>query len=225
MRFKLLVAGCFLWFCTTAFSQQFGTILVSDYDDVTASVEDVSVFLGDELLGKTNHLGQFDLPRKVKGTLTLSRTGYQSQEVRFKSKKDVSLDVYLQVVQQQYDQKRFDAEKLIYATCVPENVETLYPANKQDETMTAAVNTYFESYMRYPKRAIANKEQGTVRAMVLIEADGTISCIQLINRISFELDQEAYRLLSMMPDWIPARKNGSAVSSSYEISVPFVLPK
>lgn len=222
---KLFVVGCFLWLHVAGFSQQFGTILVTDYDDVTVSVEGVSVYLGDELLGTTDHLGSFHLPRKVKGNLTLSRTGYQPQEIRFKSKKDASLDVYLQIVQQQYDERRAVAEKLIYATCVPEDVATAYPSNKQDEVMTAAMNEYFESYMRYPKRALANKEQGTVQAQLLIEADGTVSCVQLLNRVSFELDKEAFRLLTMMPAWNPARKNGSPVASSYLISVPFSLPK
>ncbi len=222
---KLFVIGCFLWLHIAGFSQQFGTILVTDYDDVTASVEGVSVYLNDELLGTTDHLGSFHLPRKVKGKLTLSRTGYQSQEIRFKSKKDASLDVYLQVVQQQYDANRAEAEKLIYATCVPEDVATTYPQNKQDEVMTTKMNEYFESYMRYPKRALANKEQGTVQAQLLIEDDGTISCVQLVNRVSFELDKEAFRLLSMMPTWTPARKNGSPVASSYIVSITFSLPK
>ena len=222
---KLFVIGCFFWLHVAGFSQQFGTILVSDFDDATISVENVSVYLGNELLGATDYLGHFHLPRKVKGTLTLSRTGYLSQEVRFKSKADASLDVYLQVVQQQYDERRAEAEKLIYATCVPEDVAATYPSNKQDEVMTAAMTQYFESYMRYPKRALANKEQGTVEAQLLIEADGTISCVQLLNRVSFELDKEAYRLLSMMPAWAPARKAGVPVASSYIISVPFRLPK
>ncbi|ASS47298.1 MAG: hypothetical protein A3D31_15755 [Candidatus Fluviicola riflensis] len=225
MMRKLFIIGCFLWLYSIGFSQQFGTILVTDYDDVTASVEGVSVYLGDELLGTTDHLGSFHLPRKVKGKLTLSRTGYQSQEVRFKSRKDASIDVYLQIVQQLYDQQRAETEKLIYATCAPEDVAATYPQNKQDEVMTTAMNDYFESYMRYPKRAVANKEQGTVQALLLIEADGTISCVQLVKRVSFELDKEAFRLLTMMPSWNPARQNGTPIASSYLINLPFSLPK
>jgi hypothetical protein len=222
---KLLVTGCFFWLNVVVFSQQFGTILVTDYDDVTLSLEGVSVYLGDELLGTTDYLGSFHLPRKVKGKLTLSRTGYQSKEIKFKSKKEASMDVYLQVVQQQYDLHRAETEKVIYATCIPEDAATAYRSNKQDEVMTAEMNEYFESYMRYPNRALANKEHGTVQAQLLIEADGTISCIQLLNRVSFELDKEAYRLLTMMPSWKPARENGTPVASSYVISIPFNLPK
>ncbi|MDH4473506.1 MAG: energy transducer TonB [Fluviicola sp.] len=222
---KLLVTGCFFWLNAVVFSQQYGTILIIDYDDVTASVEGVSVYFGDELLGTTNYLGSFHLPRKVRGKLTLSRTGYQSKEIKFKSKKETSTEVHLQIVQQQYDLQRAATEKVIYATCIPENVATAYPTNKQDEVMTANMNEYFESYMRYPNRALANKEQGIVQAQLLIEADGTISCVQLLNRVSFELDKEAYRLLTMMPSWNPARKNGTPVTSSYIISIPFSLPK
>ena len=222
---KLFVTGCFFWLNVVVFSQQFGTILVTDYDDVTLSVEGVSVYLGDELLGTTDYLGSFHLPRKVKGKLTLSRTGYLPKEIKFKSKKEASLDVYLQMVQQQYDLQRAATEKVIYATCVPEDVATAYPVNKQDDAMATVMNEYFESYMRYPKRALANKEQGIVQAQLLIEADGTISCVQLLNRVSFELDKEAFRLLTMMPSWNPARKNGSPVASSYIINVPFSLPK
>jgi TonB family protein len=222
---KLLVTGCFFWLNVVVFSQQYGTILVTDYDDVTLSVEGVSVYLGEELLGTTDYLGSFNLPRKVKGKLTLSRTGYQPQEIKFKSKKELSVDVYLQVVQQQYDAQRAATEKLIYANCLPEDVASAYPENKQEGGMDDGLKEYLESYMRYPKRALENKEQGTVKAKILIEADGTISCVQLIDRVSFELDKEAFRLLTMMPDWAPARKNGSKVASSYLISIPFSLPK
>lgn len=224
MKRSLLLFLVFIGAMVTASAQQFGTILVIDYDDDALPVEGVEVFQGEKLLGKTNHVGVLELTSKVKGAITLRHSDYQSLTTKIKPKKNASVELLLTVKEDVYNARRRERESVIYdRSCAEDSVKKAYPKNVIKQDGTTPLDEYLNAALHYPKRAFAVGVQGTVTARVYIEADGSLSCVVITKSVSFELDNEAYRILTQMTGWVPARKNGVPVASVSEINVPFVI--
>ena len=68
--------------------------------------------------------------------------------------------------------------------------------------------------LRYPVQAQQRKLQGKVVAQFIVNKDGTISNIELVKRVDPSLDNEALRVLRLMPRWkaSPAEETLSALA-------------
>jgi TonB family protein len=218
---KLLLV-CSLLLGLNGFSQ-YGTLLLSDIDDPTVSLEGVSVYNGTALLGKTDHVGAFRFTKKFKGTVTLSLPGYETKTLIIKQKGNWTQDVFLSVRQDLYDARKAQESAVLYAKCLPDSIPVAplgsgNPASSQD----------YEEYIthkRYPQRAIEKGEAGTVEIAFMIDRMGNVSCVEVLKSVSFELDKEAVRMIAATSGWTPAKKNGIAVPAVYKAEVPFVLEK
>ncbi|MDI6833957.1 MAG: energy transducer TonB, partial [Bacteroidales bacterium] len=68
-----------------------------------------------------------------------------------------------------------------------------------------------------------NKISGTVYVQFVVEKDGSISDIKVVRGIGGICDEEAVRVITKMPNWIPAKQKGIPVRSYYVIPIAFVL--
>lgn len=220
---KYLVATGFLFIALLGFSQKFGTLLVSDDDMPGESVEGVAIYLGKELLGTTNHVGSFHFPRKVKGTITLTHAGYVSKDLKVRTKADQVVETGMQMDQASYDAMKAIVGPRIYEKCMPQNVKVVPVASAGSAVSEKGLQEYIQSVMLYPKRASENGEQGTVIMQFKIDTEGLIACLEIAQGATFELDREAYRILAGMPQWEPAKRNGTPVAAYYSVPVVFQL--
>jgi len=65
--------------------------------------------------------------------------------------------------------------------------------------------------------------QGRVLATFIVEADGTVTNIKVVKKVSDEIDAEAVRVIKAMPKWKPGMQNGKVVRVKYTIPVSFRL--
>lgn len=203
-------------------AQDFGTLLLSDYDDPAKSVSGVQIYLGKELLGTTDHVGAFRFTQPVKGTLTLSHPDYLSKELKIKTKKGLVTDLQLQLRQEIYDSLKTADAPALYVPCTNETTAGYY-LNQPTPEFVQAVNDYLANALRYPNRARANKEQGTVVIQVVLSDKGDVICSTVLKGVSYELDKEALRVIRQVTPWKPANRNGVPVPSIHHVEVPFVL--
>ena len=77
--------------------------------------------------------------------------------------------------------------------------------------------------VRYPEAAHKAGIQGRVIVNFVVEADGTISNVKVVKKVSDDLDGEAIRLVGSMPKWEPGMQNGEAVRVEYTMPVTFKL--
>lgn len=84
---------------------------------------------------------------------------------------------------------------------------------------------YLLDNIQYPDSAKAQRIEGTVIVQFQVEADSSITNVRSLNDIGGGLDKEAVRVVESMPDWIPARKRGKAVTEEYNLPVKFKLEK
>ena len=77
--------------------------------------------------------------------------------------------------------------------------------------------------LRYPAEAIRKKVQGKVVAQFIVNDDGSITELKIIKSLNAACDQEALRVLRMMPKWKPGKQLGKPVASRFTLPVLFRL--
>jgi len=81
-----------------------------------------------------------------------------------------------------------------------------------------AMYNYITNNLQYPKLAKESNRSGRVVLSFVVNADGSISDINIIEGIGFGCDDEAKRVISEMPNWKPGIQNGT------QVSVRLILP-
>lgn len=87
----------------------------------------------------------------------------------------------------------------------------------------SALVKYIASNLKYPKDAAEKNIQGKVILEFVIGEDGTITNIEILKSAHPSLDAEAIRVISSMPKWIPAKREGYEIAEKYCLPVTFVI--
>lgn len=86
-----------------------------------------------------------------------------------------------------------------------------------------AMMNFIKKNMRYPASARRMGVDGTVYVSFVVSKDGSISEVKTIRGISADCDQEAMRVVSMMPAWKPGKQNGKPVFVRFVLPIKFKL--
>ncbi len=73
----------------------------------------------------------------------------------------------------------------------------------------------------YPRQARRQGLEGTISVQFVVERDGSITDVKVLRGVSPECDEEAKRVLKMVPAWKPAKQRGRAVRN--RITLPIKL--
>ncbi len=82
---------------------------------------------------------------------------------------------------------------------------------------------FLNQNMKYPEQAKKEKVEGDVFVRFMVKKDGTILTPKVISGLGAGCDQEAVRLLSVMPKWTPGKKDDEPVDMPYTMYIHFVL--
>lgn len=85
--------------------------------------------------------------------------------------------------------------------------------------------TWVQSQIRYPAEALKRGIEGRVVLSFIVERDGSVSTIELLQSPDRILSEEARRVVSSSPKWTPGRQNGHLVRVRYMLPVDFSIPK
>ena len=77
--------------------------------------------------------------------------------------------------------------------------------------------------IKYPDLARENGIQGTVYVTFVVEPDGTISNVQVLKGIGAGCDEEAMRVVKLMPKWTPGKQRGKNVRVKINMPIKFVV--
>ncbi|MBK9354742.1 MAG: energy transducer TonB [Bacteroidetes bacterium] len=108
------------------------------------------------------------------------------------------------------------AEEANFVTWAP--VMPLFPGGDD------ARKKFFSKNMTYPRIPLENGIEGTVIVNFIVGKNGEINDIKIVKSINKELDKEAIRVISLMPNWAPGMNNGKPVKVSFNLPVKFVIP-
>ena len=63
--------------------------------------------------------------------------------------------------------------------------------------------------------------QGRVVVSFFVEPDGSLSDIELVQKVDPELDNEVLRVVKAMPKWIPASQNNKPIRAKFTMPITF----
>ena len=88
-----------------------------------------------------------------------------------------------------------------------------------------ALMKFIKDNMIYPPEALKNRIEGKVIILFVVTKTGKVGKVKVVRSVNKELDQEAVRLIKMLPDFSPGRNNvGEPVNVWYILPVIFKLP-
>lgn len=88
---------------------------------------------------------------------------------------------------------------------------------------TKKLNRFLSRNLRYPSLAQENGVEGRVFVSFVVETNGSISQIKLVRGIGSGCDEEALRVVRLLPAWKPGVLDGVPVRSTYILPINFQL--
>lgn len=82
---------------------------------------------------------------------------------------------------------------------------------------------YVSETVRYPKKAINDNVQGQVLLSFIVEKDGRLVDIKVVQGVSPEIDKEAIRVIRASPKWRPGVLKDKVVRVVYKLPINFNL--
>ncbi|MBC7485181.1 MAG: energy transducer TonB [Cytophagaceae bacterium] len=103
---------------------------------------------------------------------------------------------------------------IIYITEWPE-----YPGG------SVAMRQFIYEHLQYPKYALDNKIEGRVVLAFTVDTDGSLIDIRILKSVDKSVNEEAIRIVKLMPKWKPGKDYfGEKSLSKYKIDIIFNLP-
>jgi protein TonB len=88
-----------------------------------------------------------------------------------------------------------------------------------------AMDSFITHTLKYPRIAREKQETGRVVIECVVDTDGLLTDIAVKTSVIQRLDDEALRIVNLMPDFSPGKLKGKPVRVIQNIPVEFVLPK
>lgn len=82
---------------------------------------------------------------------------------------------------------------------------------------------YIANHIKYPTMAAENNIQGRVVVKFVVTKTGQVGDVVVVRGKDPDLDKEAVRVVKTLPDFIPGKMNGQAVSVWYTLPINFKL--
>lgn len=83
---------------------------------------------------------------------------------------------------------------------------------------------YLKKNIQYPETAKKAGVQGRVILQFVVDKDGSIDNVSVLRGVNPDLDKEAIRVVSNMPNWKPGMQKGKPVRVKYTVPIAFSLP-
>ena len=120
-----------------------------------------------------------------------------------------------------------DVEIIQQVAVEEENIEDDQPFVKVEQMPSfmggdlMTFRNWVQSKVRYPQIAQENNISGRVLLQFVIEKDGALTNIQVLQTPDSSLSDEAIRILKTSPKWTPGRQRNQAVRVKYTLPIDF----
>jgi protein TonB len=88
-----------------------------------------------------------------------------------------------------------------------------------------SLKRFIASKSVYPGSALQNKIEGTVIVGFIIDKYGRLRSPKILKSLYPACDEEALRVVRLIPDWIPAKNQGRDVSINFSMPIEFKLKR
>lgn len=109
-----------------------------------------------------------------------------------------------------------------------------YPVNPQDSSSfinpekapefkggKEAYQTYIKQNIKLPEEVVIGKVKGKVVLSFIVEKNGSVSNVKVLRKLSKACDEEALRLITNCPKFIPGEIYGKPAKFAYSLVIVF----
>ncbi len=116
-------------------------------------------------------------------------------------------------------------KKVEVVTIAPEPEEVILNVQQIADFQggNSAMAKFLQNNLHYPPPAQRANISGKVFLSFIVDRNGEISDVTVIKGIGFGCDEEAVRVVNLMPRWNPGKQSGRAVKSRFNLPISFVL--
>lgn len=82
---------------------------------------------------------------------------------------------------------------------------------------------FLQDNIKYPQMARESGIQGTVYVTFVVEPNGSVSNVKILRGIGGGCDEEAIRVINLMPKWNPGKQRGKPVRVQFNMPIKFTL--
>lgn len=114
----------------------------------------------------------------------------------------------------------------VVSTVITESVSELYFVDTPPEFEGGlnALYKFIASNMVYPIGASEAGKEGVVHVKFVVDENGKVGSLNLLNKLGFGLDDEALRVVALIPKFkSPAKIKGKAVKVNYQLPIRYKL--
>lgn len=170
----------------------------NDQRDMIAAAEKTKQVEQSELINKVDNLS--DLPPEILDVVKFEEVTFEDEELEEK-KKDEPIN-----------QNADDPEVMRIVQELPQ-----YPGGMVEFMKWLTKN------LQYPSAALRSKIQGKVMISFIVNTDGTISDVKVVQKAHRLLDAEALRVAKLMPKWEPGKDKGKVCRAMVAIPIVFEI--
>ncbi|MBA3829747.1 MAG: TonB family protein [Taibaiella sp.] len=87
------------------------------------------------------------------------------------------------------------------------------------------MDAFIKANMHYPKDALRKHIQGTVRVYINVDTHGYIHNAEVTHHVCPSIDEEALRIIGLMPPWEPTMLKGKPTKGRLSIDIVFKVKK
>lgn len=110
-----------------------------------------------------------------------------------------------------------DSNDVVFAC--PIEIMAQYPEGN------AALMKFISDNLIWPEILNGSCIEGRVIVKFVVTETGELTDIKVVRSLEKHLDEEAVRVIKLMPKWIPAEINGRKISSYYTVPVLFKITR
>ncbi len=147
----------------------------------------------------------------------------EPQRVYFSLPIKFSLKEYRKTNIESENPKRSSEEVLILKSDSTTNVFTFVETQPEFPGGNEELMKFLVQNLKYPSLAKENNIQGIVYVSFIVERDGSISNVRVLRGIGGGCDEEAARVIKLMPKWKPGVQKGKTVRTNFSIPIKFTL--
>ncbi|MBC7450153.1 MAG: energy transducer TonB [Cytophagales bacterium] len=85
-----------------------------------------------------------------------------------------------------------------------------------------ALSSFLNKNIQYPYNAVETPYSGKVEVEMTIEPSGEITHVHILNSPNAAIKQEINRVVTLMPKWVPAKRDNKAVATKVTVLFSFV---
>jgi TonB family protein len=121
----------------------------------------------------------------------------------------------------------YDHDSLLSSNCFnSDGVETSYFPYEKNALFPGgdeALMHFLVNEIKYPKKSRRKGIEGSVIVRFVVNTEGSISHVEILQHVNQEMDEESMRVVRKMPHWEPGMIDGEPVQVAFNLPIRFKL--